>query len=639
MADELNKDAEFGGKHKDEEDPILVAQRYLNIYHQIHIFNKERQDEFDDSLLSLSSDIRILLSTLPGGSVLLEHITELEETRGIISLMSQMDEKTTTKKSKGSKKKTQEEIAQEFASTPVFAETENSDNANAKVSNVDPNFSSAILKMLKQSEDKHERDMRTLTEALIQSQENMANVLKEVLTETRQQQPVSLHPAFQRQQEFVPSQTFSQQEPPSYLQPLPEDENPVETQNIRHSKPKLFSFTKKLFTSHKAAGTARDIERPLNPYVDNTPVSLDEIESDPVALDDEHKDEPQKLDISQDTAHTETSSENSSENSDWDWEYVDETPSDEKTSQETFEAEGKQEDDDEWEYVEVPEDDNLQNTNDSPIEDTAEKQIQETINQEEPTDKAPDDESTAQNKEQDVQDVLKDIEKQISDVPSDNSSQEQPDEQKDDLSETSETSLYQDNLIEQEAAPEPQAFEDSAFTYDETPEYEPGLESYQEPVFYNQEQADEFLNPQQVQNDNQDASSSYQVFDESAPLEYDSLQGDGYYQDGYADGNDQDVFVYDDGVEPLPEGESAGIDENLNPLPESYAPISDDSSLENALSNDEKSELDASSSEDASIDSLLNDFANEVNNTDESQETTKKNTKKGKNKNKKATED
>ena len=158
-------------------------------------------------------------------------------------------------------------------------------------------------------------------------------------------------------------------------------------------------------------------------------------------------------------------------------------------------------------------------------------------------------------------------------------------------------------------------------------------------VFYNQEQADEFLNPQQVQNDDQDASSSYQVFDESAPLEYDSLQGDGYYQDGYVAGDDQEAFVYDDGIEASPEEENTGIDDNLNPLPDSYAPISDDSSLENALSNDEKSELDASSSEDASIDSLLNDFANEVNNTDENQETTKKNTKKGKNKNKKATED
>ena len=86
MADELNKDAEFGGKHKDEEDPILVAQRYLNIFHQIHIFNARRQKEFDDSLLMLSSDIRILLSTLPGGSVLLDHITELEDKRGITLL-------------------------------------------------------------------------------------------------------------------------------------------------------------------------------------------------------------------------------------------------------------------------------------------------------------------------------------------------------------------------------------------------------------------------------------------------------------------------------------------------------------------------------------------------------------------------
>ena len=86
MSDDLNHDAEFAGKHKDEEDPIFVAQRYLNIYRQIHIFNQVRQKEFDDSLLDLPSDVRILLSTLPGGSVLVDHITELEEQRGIISL-------------------------------------------------------------------------------------------------------------------------------------------------------------------------------------------------------------------------------------------------------------------------------------------------------------------------------------------------------------------------------------------------------------------------------------------------------------------------------------------------------------------------------------------------------------------------
>ena len=85
MADELIENAEFGRKRKNEEEPILVAQRFLNIYRQMHIFNKERQNQFDDMLLELSPDVRILLSTLPGGSLLLEHIEELEQKRGLVS--------------------------------------------------------------------------------------------------------------------------------------------------------------------------------------------------------------------------------------------------------------------------------------------------------------------------------------------------------------------------------------------------------------------------------------------------------------------------------------------------------------------------------------------------------------------------
>ena len=54
MSDELVESAEFGRKKKDEEEPILVAQRFLNIYRQMHIFNKERQEQFDDMLNNLS---------------------------------------------------------------------------------------------------------------------------------------------------------------------------------------------------------------------------------------------------------------------------------------------------------------------------------------------------------------------------------------------------------------------------------------------------------------------------------------------------------------------------------------------------------------------------------------------------------
>ena len=70
---------------EDEEDPILVAQRYLNIFHQIHIFNATRKAEFDQSLLAMPTKIKELMAAIPGGRVLLEHIKEIEETRGINS--------------------------------------------------------------------------------------------------------------------------------------------------------------------------------------------------------------------------------------------------------------------------------------------------------------------------------------------------------------------------------------------------------------------------------------------------------------------------------------------------------------------------------------------------------------------------
>ena len=41
-------DAEFGSNKDGEEAPILVAQRYLNIFRQVHIFNKEKRDKFDE---------------------------------------------------------------------------------------------------------------------------------------------------------------------------------------------------------------------------------------------------------------------------------------------------------------------------------------------------------------------------------------------------------------------------------------------------------------------------------------------------------------------------------------------------------------------------------------------------------------
>ena len=72
-----------------EESIILVAQRYLNIFHQIHIFNAERRAEFDESLVQMPDKVRITMVDMPGGRVLLEHVRDLERARGIKSELLQ----------------------------------------------------------------------------------------------------------------------------------------------------------------------------------------------------------------------------------------------------------------------------------------------------------------------------------------------------------------------------------------------------------------------------------------------------------------------------------------------------------------------------------------------------------------------
>ena len=69
-------------KNKGEE-PIVIAQRYLNIFRQLHIFDDSRKAAFNQSLLDLPPEIRGMFSNLPGGSVLQEYVNNLERKAGI----------------------------------------------------------------------------------------------------------------------------------------------------------------------------------------------------------------------------------------------------------------------------------------------------------------------------------------------------------------------------------------------------------------------------------------------------------------------------------------------------------------------------------------------------------------------------
>ena len=86
-------DAEFGSKSV-EEAPILIAQRYLNIFRQVHIFNKDTRNKFDDELLALPENIIGFIKRMPGGRLLIEHIEEVKTERGISFVRSNRDEFT-----------------------------------------------------------------------------------------------------------------------------------------------------------------------------------------------------------------------------------------------------------------------------------------------------------------------------------------------------------------------------------------------------------------------------------------------------------------------------------------------------------------------------------------------------------------
>ncbi|MBO4294610.1 MAG: hypothetical protein J5896_04100 [Alphaproteobacteria bacterium] len=422
MADELNKNAEFSGKHQDEEDPILTAQRYLNIYRQIHIFNQKRQEEFDESLLALSPDLRILLSTLPGGSLLLDHITQLEEKRGIINFEKPASSSSKRKSSKSSHK---EESSSSYSKT---------NNKTADTSFGADN----ILQVLEQNEEKHSKELQALTNAFIQSQERMVNILQQVLERAPAQQIITDEIKPQKQPEKAISepenkdrQMSSEKEEILTVQDsTPEPKSEQKNVSEPETSSKILSFTKKLF--HKSS---EEPETPKLPsasetaiqnnntdiLIDNTPVSLDDINDSPITLDVPEvskKTEAKAEQLYDDLPKQEPEASQADE--DWDWEYID----DEDAS-----------DDMEWEYIEEPEDetigdisasaDNTNTTSDALSDDDyIYEEIEEpsdthetTVEQNENNDETANEIEPTDDLNSEVQEPVEDIQQQYSEQP------------------------------------------------------------------------------------------------------------------------------------------------------------------------------------------------------------------------------
>ena len=82
MADEI-KSLRRNKKVAGIEDPIVIVQRLLNVYRQLHILDEKQREDFDKMVLQQPPEIRHMCSALPGGSLLQEYVDELEEKYGV----------------------------------------------------------------------------------------------------------------------------------------------------------------------------------------------------------------------------------------------------------------------------------------------------------------------------------------------------------------------------------------------------------------------------------------------------------------------------------------------------------------------------------------------------------------------------
>lgn len=258
MADELNENSEYGKKKKNEEEPILVAQRYLNIFHQIHIFNQSRRDQFNQMLLGLKPEIRVLLSTLPGGSLLQEYIEELELKQGLT------DEEALQHNA--------EKRKQEASKLLSKNNNKSSSSADGSVIGLGPSFATTLAaslgKALQQAEQRHHEEIQALTQSIAQSQAGMLSMIREVLGTRRDSflnEAAALNPQVQEQKNKTPEK----------------NKTPLEKNSKKHKK-----FLDKL--SHIPLKTTAEKAEPateptIEPTVENEPKPVAEIFENPVA--------------------------------------------------------------------------------------------------------------------------------------------------------------------------------------------------------------------------------------------------------------------------------------------------------------------------------------------------------------------
>jgi len=66
-----------------ENDPVIIAQRLLNLYRQLHIFSAEKKEAYNQMLMEQTPEVKRTLGALPGGVVVQQYLADIEEEAGV----------------------------------------------------------------------------------------------------------------------------------------------------------------------------------------------------------------------------------------------------------------------------------------------------------------------------------------------------------------------------------------------------------------------------------------------------------------------------------------------------------------------------------------------------------------------------
>ena len=152
-------------KQEDEELPVLTAQRFLNIFRQIHIFSEKKKKQFDEELLGLSGDVIKALGTLPGTSLLLDHIDELKGFSGNMHKKKPENIEENLKSAAKSEKQPQKTLVTD--NQQIVAPMFNAAQYMPMNANFSEELSASLATVLEKIENKHNAEMAVLMNSMI----------------------------------------------------------------------------------------------------------------------------------------------------------------------------------------------------------------------------------------------------------------------------------------------------------------------------------------------------------------------------------------------------------------------------------------------------------------------------------------